>query len=396
MTDLIIQAENLSKRYQIGKSRASSIKEATEEWWRKIRNQKAESDTKENLFWALQDVSFSIQRGEVVGVIGRNGAGKSTLLKILSKITEPTSGRAVMRGRVASLLEVGTGFHPDLTGRENVYLNGAILGMRKNEIIKKFDEIVTFAEVEKFIDTPVKHYSSGMYVRLAFAVAAHLDPEILLVDEVLAVGDAAFQKKCLGKMDDLSKNEARTVLFVNHNMGQIRRLCHRALWIDGGTCRKFGSAETVIAEYEKSITKISSTEVESSRDNGFLGWSIEGQETQIIRKEGPFAIRIKLRLDRAVKGVHHGLVLKNLEDQNVAGWQFELNLEAGEHDLIYSFPALPLRPGSYYWYVSAWEGARKIDVRTLLPELILAVPEHSRLNQEWSGILNIPCHMENS
>jgi lipopolysaccharide transport system ATP-binding protein len=203
---------------------------------------------KDDTIWALRDVSFEVKRGEVVGIIGRNGAGKSTLLKILSRITEPTGGRAEIHGRVGSLLEVGTGFHPELTGRENIYLNGAILGMKRAEIDRKFDEIVAFAEIEKFLDTPVKRYSSGMYVRLAFAVAAHLEPEILLVDEVLAVGDAAFQKKCLGKMGDVAR-EGRTVLFVSHNMGAVARLCNRSMWLDDGCIHKQGATSEVINAY---------------------------------------------------------------------------------------------------------------------------------------------------
>jgi lipopolysaccharide transport system ATP-binding protein len=201
-----------------------------------------------NTIWALKDVSFEVKRGEVVGIIGRNGAGKTTLLKILSRITEPTEGYAEIRGRVGSLLEVGTGFHAELTGRENIYLSGAILGMKKTEIERKFDEIVAFAEVEKFIDTPVKHYSSGMYVRLAFAVAAHLEPEILLVDEVLAVGDAAFQKKCLGKMGDVAK-EGRTVLFVSHNMAAVQNLCRKAVWLNEGGVADDGEVHKVVSQY---------------------------------------------------------------------------------------------------------------------------------------------------
>lgn len=200
-------------------------------------------------FWALKNISFEIKPGERVGIIGRNGAGKSTLLKILSRITEPTLGLIKINGRVASLLEVGTGFHPELTGRENIFLNGAILGMSRKEIAKKFNEIVQFAEVEKFLDTPVKRYSSGMYVRLAFSVAAHLEPEILIVDEVLAVGDAHFQKKCLGKMQDISSNKGRTVLFVSHNMGAIRGLCEKCVWIDSGMVKEIGPAAKVIANY---------------------------------------------------------------------------------------------------------------------------------------------------
>ena len=200
-------------------------------------------------FWALKDVSFEVKQGEVLGIIGRNGAGKSTLLKILSRITEPTEGRVLLRGRVSSLLEVGTGFHPELTGRENIFLNGAILGMTQREIRKKFDEIVAFAEVEKFLDTPVKHYSSGMYVRLAFAVAAHLEPEILIVDEVLAVGDAEFQKKCLGKMNEVSRSQGRTVLFVSHNMEAVSKLCTHGILFEAGRVRAIGNVKNVVSAY---------------------------------------------------------------------------------------------------------------------------------------------------
>ena len=209
-----------------------------------------QSSQEEDVIWALKDVSFEVNEGEVLGIIGKNGAGKSTLLKILSRITEPTSGSVEIDGRLSSLLEVGTGFHPELTGRENIFLNGAVLGMRKREIEQKFDEIVNFAEIEKFIDTPVKRYSSGMYVRLAFAVAAHLEPEILLVDEVLAVGDIAFQKKCLGKMGEVAKG-GRTVLFVSHNMGAIRSLCGSAIWLDNGQIVKRGTADEVVRDYEE-------------------------------------------------------------------------------------------------------------------------------------------------
>jgi len=217
-------------------------------------NNNGDNARSNDIIWALKDISYEINKGEVLGIIGKNGAGKSTLLKILSRITEPTSGIIEIDGRVSSLLEVGTGFHPELTGRENIYLNGAVLGMRKKEIEKKFDEIVNFAEIEKFIDTPVKRYSSGMYVRLAFAVAAHLEPEVLLVDEVLAVGDIAFQKKCLGKMEDVAKG-GRTVIFVSHNMGAIRNLCNNAIWLDNGGIKKKGPVDEVIRDYEESQLK---------------------------------------------------------------------------------------------------------------------------------------------
>src|ERR1700722_2830229 len=249
MLENAIVVENLSKRYLIGHRLAFSetrhkYTALRDVLGREIRNfarktadfasgrQVVQGDDVEE-FWALKNVSFEVKQGEVLGIIGRNGAGKSTLLKILSRITEPTEGRVLLRGRVSSLLEVGTGFHPELTGRENIFLNGAILGMTQREIREKFDEIVAFAEVEKFLDTPVKHYSSGMYVRLAFAVAAHLEPEILIVDEVLAVGDTEFQKKCLGKLDDVSKKEGRTVLFVSHNMEAVLKLCSRGIFFEG-------------------------------------------------------------------------------------------------------------------------------------------------------------------
>jgi lipopolysaccharide transport system ATP-binding protein len=262
MTDLAIRCEELAKQYRIGeresyKALRDVITDAFASPYRRLRsalrhssNGSARSE-KPNI-WALKDVSFEINRGEVVGIIGRNGAGKSTLLKILSRITEPTHGHADIWGRVGSLLEVGTGFHPELTGRDNIFLNGAILGMRRAEIARKFDEIVAFAEVEKFIDTPVKRYSSGMYMRLAFAVAAHMQTETLLVDEVLSVGDVAFQKKCLGKMGDISK-QGRTIIFVSHNVAAITRLCARCLVISGGRVAYDGDTRTAISQHYRPV-----------------------------------------------------------------------------------------------------------------------------------------------
>jgi lipopolysaccharide transport system ATP-binding protein len=255
MGEIAIRVDNISKQYRIGpRERYKALRDViTDSFtapyrWLTRRTVGAGTPLNEDQFWALRDVSFEVKRGEVIGVIGRNGAGKSTLLKVLSRITEPTEGHAEIHGRVGSLLEVGTGFHPELTGRENVYLNGAILGMKRVEIGRKFDEIVAFAEVEKFIDTPVKHYSSGMQMRLAFAVAAHLEPEILLVDEVLAVGDAAFQKKCLGKMGEVSQ-QGRTILFVSHNMTALQSLCEKAIWLDGGRVAEVGDSKSVVAHY---------------------------------------------------------------------------------------------------------------------------------------------------
>jgi lipopolysaccharide transport system ATP-binding protein len=250
ISDAVIQIEGLGKQYRIGQAQAQyqTLRESLVDIFAGSLRRLGRSAGASTAFWALRDVSFEVARGEVVGIIGRNGAGKSTLLKILSRITEPSAGRARIRGRVGTLLEVGTGFHPELSGRENIYLNGAILGMRRAEIDRKFDEIVAFAEVEKFIDTAVKHYSSGMYLRLAFGVAAHLEPEILIVDEVLAVGDAAFQRKCLGKMSQVAE-QGRTVLFVSHNMGAIRGLCRRAIWLHEGQVHQAGSAHEVVDSY---------------------------------------------------------------------------------------------------------------------------------------------------
>ena len=252
-SNIAIKVDGLGKCYQIGQSKSGDFRQSFGNWLGKVRGGRKEQVPKSKDFWALKDINFEIKKGEAVGIIGRNGAGKSTLLKILSRITEPTKGRFETNGRVSSLLEVGTGFHPELSGKENIYLNGTILGMKRREIKNKFDEIVAFSGVEKFIDTPVKHYSSGMKVRLAFAVAAHLEPEILIIDEVLAVGDAEFQKKCLGKMEEVSKNEGRTVLFVSHNMGAVETLCKRGLVLNGGEIALIDDAQKSVFYYLKVI-----------------------------------------------------------------------------------------------------------------------------------------------
>lgn len=257
MSNIVIKAEGVSKKYRLGVIGYGTLRQDIQSWWARVRGRDDPNSTVAFVnnqtattgdFWALNNVSFDICQGDVVGVVGRNGAGKSVLLKLLSKVTAPTSGVIKIKGRVASLLEVGTGFHPELTGRENVYLNGAILGMSKKEVNRKFDEIVSFAEIERFIDTPVKRYSSGMYVRLAFAVAAHLEPEILIVDEVLAVGDSQFQKKCIGKMGEAGK-EGRTVLFVSHNMGAVKSMCNKGLMLSKGEIKRIGDINEVVNEY---------------------------------------------------------------------------------------------------------------------------------------------------
>jgi lipopolysaccharide transport system ATP-binding protein len=296
-----IKVENLSKAYQLGDFGTGTISRDLERFWARVRGKedpflkigevndrttRGESD----IVWSLKDLNFDIEQGDAVGIIGRNGAGKSTLLKILSRVTSPTTGTIKVKGRIASLLEVGTGFHPELTGKENIYLNGAILGMRKAEIKRKFDEIVDFAGVERYIDTPVKRYSSGMYVRLAFAVAAHLESEILIVDEVLAVGDAEFQKKCLGKMGDVSKGEGRTVLFVSHNMGSIRQLCNSTILLSNGQIIKQGNVDEILTIYLK--TQIINGRLDQLKTEGTLTKNIKFNEFSIngvVDKEAVFS-----------------------------------------------------------------------------------------------------------
>lgn len=264
MTRTVIKVENISKQYRLGTVSTGTLSHDINRWWHTIRGKEdpylkiGETNDRtvqgdSDYVWALKDVSFEVKHGEVLGIIGRNGAGKSTLLKILSRTTAPTRGRIKIKGRIASLLEVGTGFHPELTGRENIFLNGALLGMTKAEINRKFDTIVDFAGIERYIDTPVKRYSSGMYVRLAFAVAAHLEPEILIVDEVLAVGDAEFQKKALGKMQEVSSEEGRTVLFVSHNLVAVKNLCSKILYLKNGGVKEIGKSDEVLATYNSSI-----------------------------------------------------------------------------------------------------------------------------------------------
>ena len=311
-----IRVEGLGKRFRIGERvRYKSLRESlANAVTRTLRGERRPHET----IWALKDVSFEVQPGEVVGVIGRNGAGKSTLLKILSRITEPTEGRVELHGRVGSLLEVGTGFHQELTGRENIYLNGAILGMKRAEIERKFDEIVAFAEIERFLDTPVKHYSTGMYLRLAFAVAAHLEPEILLVDEVLAVGDAEFQKKCLGKMGDVARG-GRTVLFVSHNMTAVSQLCKRALCLDSGELAESGDASEVVQCYLSSGAKGGGEkrwlEGEQAPGNDRIAvvavrlLNEEGVVTNRLERERPFFLEIEYRLLADVQSMQVGFVL---------------------------------------------------------------------------------------
>jgi ABC-type polysaccharide/polyol phosphate transport system ATPase subunit len=395
MSAPVIQAEGLCKRYQRGMTATSGLLRDTlaktlRSPWSLFRSQKDET------FWALQNVSLEVQPGEILGLIGRNGSGKTTLLKILSRITRPTGGWAEIRGRVGSLLEVGTGFHPELTGRENTYLSGAILGMGKQEISRKFDEIVSFAELEKFVDTPVKHYSSGMYVRLAFAVAAHLEPEILLVDEVLAVGDIKFQKKCLGKMGDVAR-AGRTVILVSHQLNQIRRLCHRVGWIDSGNLCQIGPTPEVVSAYESAM---STTDRDAGQQNSlqnskakFLSWQILDAATSRHRLDsvGPVAFSFKLEVRSPIRHGHHGIALFDQDRRLMWGFANEdLTLGPGIHELVYKFPFLPLCPKSYNWQLSLWDETGNVDLWEGVPELQVTAPNYQHPRDEWNGFLNLP------
>jgi ABC-type polysaccharide/polyol phosphate transport system ATPase subunit len=378
MSDTVISVENLSKSYLIGhdgpQERYHSLRDTLvrhgKNYVRKAVDmargrQIIQGDSVEE-FWAIKGVSFEVKRGEVLGIIGRNGAGKSTLLKILSRITEPTQGRVVLDGRVASLLEVGTGFHPELTGRENIFLNGAILGMTRTEIKKKFDEIVTFAEVEKFLDTPVKRYSSGMYVRLAFAVAAHLEPEILIVDEVLAVGDAQFQAKCLGKIKEISQIGGRTVLFVSHNMGAIQSLCDRSIMLDRGTKLLDDNPRAVVARYMQHDTPSAVTGDLSKRIRVGTGearissirFLNDGDEPQTHFCMGePMKIAVTVNFHREVMNPTFGVNIVTdtgirVADCRSSHYDVEIGPVRGEVSYVMRVPNVLLFPRTYY--VEPW------------------------------------------
>jgi lipopolysaccharide transport system ATP-binding protein len=312
-------------------------------------------------FWALRDVSFDVKQGDVIGIIGRNGAGKSTLLKILSRITEPTSGEIILRGRVASLLEVGTGFHPDLTGRENIFLNGAILGMSRREIRKKFDEIVAFAGIDRFLDTPVKRYSSGMYVRLAFSVAAHLEPEILIIDEVLAVGDAEFQKKCLGKASEVSRNDGRTVLFVSHNMAAISSLCPTTIWMENGQVRRSGLSRDVINDYLNNDASKREMVIDLDRKERMRGRSdrlhlksLEWQSVLPLQHGEKAKARIAFETSAPLIDLTFRLGFSGLDGRRLLTYESDFQdnyrpslMAAGKYSVDIEIDSLPLAPGVY-------------------------------------------------
>lgn len=390
MSETVIRVETLGKSYQIGheqKERYTALRDVltrkAKAWGRRLIGQRIPSGASGSTetFWALKDMSFEIKKGERVGIIGRNGAGKTTLLKLLGRITEPTRGRIAIRGRAASLLEVGTGFHPELTGRENIYLNGAILGMNKTEIRKKFDEIVAFADVDNFLDTPVKRYSSGMYVRLAFAVAAHLEPDILLVDEVLAVGDAVFQKKCLKKMNEVGE-EGRTVLFISHNLSFVQRLCTRCFLLDRGRLQAEGDVKTVIGQYLTVQDQQGATvDLRPYRSPYNASGLLEVQSLQLLNAVGgafagrwdePLRLKITFRVKRPVSNLSFGIGCETMDfvpvftvrstDQTPEGYAFsgsdlhEITLDvrhslrAGYYNLILGISA---GESVYYYHPNA-------------------------------------------
>ena len=382
----VISVENVSKFYRLGLIGGGTLASDLQRWWAKIHRrpdpllkigQQDQANRQGEYIWALREVSFTVEQGEVLGIIGRNGAGKSTLLKILSRVTAPTSGEIKVKGRIASLLEVGTGFHPELTGRENIFLNGAILGMNKTEIRRKFDEIVSFAEIEQFIDTPVKRYSSGMYVRLAFAVAAHLEPEILLIDEVLAVGDAAFQKKCLGKMGDVAK-QGRTVLFVSHNMASILALCNRVILLDQGQIAYNGPAETGIKQYTSGQYDNNASVVDLSSVSRKMAYGepvihqIRFIDQQGEPKNGfaigePVIISIELKPRRKLSypivgiGINDSLGTRvttlstKYQGEEIPAFHSHITIECGLQDLA-------LAPGSYGVKIAVGSGNEDLDI----------------------------------
>jgi homopolymeric O-antigen transport system ATP-binding protein len=405
MSAVAIRADRLTKRYQLGhrepygalRDSVARMIKAPIRAARRLAGQTLGRPPRRKWISALDQVSFDVADGEIVGIVGRNGSGKSTLLKVLSRITDPTSGHAVVRGRVGSLLEVGTGFHPELTGRENVFLNGAILGMRRSEIKRKFDEIVAFAEVESFVDTVVKHYSSGMQMRLAFAVAAHLEPEILFIDEVLAVGDAAFQQKCLGKMQEVNRG-GRTVLLVSHQMNQLRRLCTRCLWLQAGRLAGAGPAAQVLGAYEASFRRGAQREADAEdgdiKQAKFLSWCMSAHEPSrgnVLTTTGPTEVTFRLEVRTPIRRARHGIALLSPTGQNLWGTAVtELEFAPGVYELTHSLPGIPIQPGVYFWQVSLYTDDGMIDLWDCLPDLIVSTPPMTHYRDEYAGVLNFP------
>ncbi len=387
MSDIAIKVEHLGKKYKIGIPYATDVRFAFKNFINNLRiskNQGKKDRIKSAEIWALQDIDFEVKKGEALGIIGPNGAGKSTLLKILSRITFPTTGKFFIDGNVSSLLEVGTGFHMELTGRENIFLNGTILGMKRRDIKKKFDEIVEFSGVEKFIDTPVKHYSSGMHVRLAFSVAAHLDSEILIIDEVLAVGDAEFQKKCLGKMEDVT-GQGRTILFVSHNMGAVKSLCSHGLLLNRGAVNLNGKIEEVINEYiHKTIYSDSSARSGNGKMN-LISLKILDEDEKEIKSMNSYdhiIFETRFRAEEDINNVSVALGFNNINNTRITSlwsqyFNKTYNLKKGEYIFKFDIPKLKLIPGMYEIFTYAevkGEIIEKID--NLLQVIVGTSKEH--------------------
>jgi lipopolysaccharide transport system ATP-binding protein len=390
----VIHTEALSKRYRRGRAATSGL--LRDSLANLVRNPFRR--TRAETFWALRSVNLDVIEGEVLGLIGRNGSGKTTLLKLLSRITRPTEGWADIHGRVGSLLEVGTGFHPELTGRENTFLSGAILGMSKQEITNKFDEIVAFAELETFIDTPVKHYSSGMYVRLAFAVAAYLEPEILLVDEVLAVGDIRFQRKCLNRMDEIARHGS-TVILVSHQLNQIRRLCQRVAWLDNGGLRQIGVAADVVGAYEAEMSSADAAGARPSNTRAeFLGWKLVGADRTsdyVLDSDGETSVAFILRVNQRLQGVHHAANLYDQYHHLLWGNALDgVNLEPGVYELRHTFPSLPLKPGPYFWRAVIYDAGEPVDDCECIPKMEVTTRPVTHGRDESAGLLNIPSRLD--
>ncbi len=405
MSQTVIQIENIGKQYRLGKVGTGSLAHDIQRWWAisrgkedpylKIgevnnRTQKGESD----LVWALQNISFEVQQGDVLGIVGKNGAGKSTLLKLLSRVTQPSTGSIRVKGRIASLLEVGTGFHPELSGRENIFLNGAILGMTKSEIRSKLDEIIAFSGVERYIDTPVKRYSSGMYVRLAFAVAAHLEPEILIVDEVLAVGDAEFQKKCLGKMKDVS-GSGRTVLFVSHNMAAVKSLCHKAVLLKHGQMAGMGPASEIVSQYlgmdsnSSSIRMLEDPLVSEDVTITEIGVRAPSDQHDGIITEGKGA-ELYVRYSIANENAENYHFTFHLNDENgeplfgFGSLRDQITLKNGEQTLVCRFPDYFFNVGNFYITMLVVKDKKKV-VLMEKDIAMFSVVQRAREIGQWYG-----------
>ncbi|MEN2993383.1 MAG: ABC transporter ATP-binding protein [Bacteroidia bacterium] len=349
-------------------------------------------------FWALREVSFEVNEGEILGIIGRNGAGKTTLLKLLSRLTEPTEGYAEIYGRISSLLEVGTGFHGELTGRENIYFNGILLGMKREEIKRKLDEIIEFAGIKDFIDTPMKKYSPGMQARLAFSIAAHLEPEILLVDEVLAVGDIEFQKKCIGKMEEVSKESGRTILFISHQMNQIKRLCHRTMWLEGGRIQAIGPTLEVVDAYEKallgSLTRSISHSESQEKAESFYWYLLHSDKTpHTLCHLDATEIAFVLDVFEPIRSWHYEVNLFDSVGRLLwSGWINNLRgvLAPGRYEIVYKLPLLPISPGIYHWRAMLWGDYGCVGVWECRPEFVVEVPNYQHFVEARVGILNLP------